>query len=328
MSHISCSELTRQSGNSLSGTALTYENYLLVECPPPWNSYDLETPKIPDNLRAVGDEIYGNKPVKNRILLIYNPLYHHENSIRVLTFRKPPGCTRGYVGQEFFVSNINEVASLAHHCFTSPPEELGENRLKTRDILICTHGQNDRCCARYGNPLYRQGLKIIEDLSLTNIRIWQTSHIGGHRFAPIAIAFPDGRYYGQIDSAALQALLMQSGSLHELNKAYRGWGILPKPVQLLEKELLTKWGFPGFNFPMTGRILTETPNRLYYRVELSVNTPNQVITYQADIIGDETTRINLPESCVGDYQETVMNYQVKGIEIIETREVSITSSKV
>lgn len=321
MSHISCSELTRQSGNSLSGTALTYENYLLVECPPPWNSYDLETPRIPENLRAVGDEIYGNKPVKNRILLIYNPLYHQENTIRVLTFRKPPGCTRGYVGQEFFVSDINEVASLAHHCFTSPPEELGENRLKTRDILICTHGQNDRCCARYGNPLYRQGLKIIEDLSLTDVRIWQTSHIGGHRFAPIAIAFPDGRYYGQITSPALEALLMQSGSIDELNCAYRGWGILPKPVQLLEKQLFKTWGWSGFKFAMKGQILTQTPETFSVRVELEVTTPEQVILYQADVIGDEQTQIELPESCVGNYRETVMNYHVQGIEIIESREL-------
>ncbi|AFY82820.1 sucrase ferredoxin [Oscillatoria acuminata] len=320
MSHISCSELTRQSGNSLSGTALTYENYLLVECPPPWNSYDLETPRIPDNLRAVGNEIYGNKPVKNRILLIYNPLYHQENTLRVLTFRKPGGSVLGYVGQEFFVSDINEVASLAHHCFTSPREKLEKNHLKTRDILICTHGQNDRCCARYGNPLYRQALKIIEDLSLTNLRIWQTSHIGGHRFAPIAVAFPDGRYYGQIDSSALQPLLMQSGSLHDLSRAYRGWGILPKPVQLLEKTLLQEWGWQGLNYKMTGRIVTENPEAFYYRVELEVKREGKVIIYQADVIGDKQTRIELPESCVGNWQETVMNYQVQGIEVIAQQE--------
>lgn len=328
MSHISCSQLTRQSGNSLSGTGLTYENYLVVECPPPWNSYDLETPRIPDNLRAIGDEIYGNRPVKNRILLIYNPLYHQENTLRVLTFQKPPGFTQGYIGQEFLVSDINEVASLAETCFKTPPEAGDTNALKTRDILICTHGQNDQCCARYGNPLYRQALKIIEDYSLTDIRVWQTSHIGGHRFAPTAIAFPNGRYYGQITSPALQALLMQSGSIHDLNQAYRGWGILPKPVQLLEKELLTEWGFPGLKFSMTGRILTETPNNLYYRVELSVKTQKEMITYQANIIADETTRITLPESCLKDYQATVMNYRVEGIEIIETRELPRASSTV
>lgn len=321
MSHISCSELTRQAGNSLSGTALTYDNYLLVECPTPWNSYDLETPKIPDNLRAVGDKIYGNKPVKNRILLIYNPLYHQENTIRVLTFQKPPECTRGYVGQEVFVSDINEIASLAETCFNNPPKKGEANSLKTRDILICTHGQNDRCCARYGNPLYRKALQMIEDLSLTDVRIWQTSHIGGHRFAPIAIAFPDGRYYGQIDSAALQPLLMQSGSIHELNKAYRGWGILPKPVQLLEKELFKKWGWSGFKFAMKGQILTQTPETFSARVELEVTTPEKVIIYQADVIGDEQTQIELPESCGGNYQQTMMNYHVQGIEIIEYREL-------
>jgi hypothetical protein len=321
MSHISCSELTRQSGNSLSGTALTYENYLLVECPPPWNSYDLETPKIPDNLRAVGDEIYGNKPVKNRILLIYNPLYHQEKTIRVLTFRKPPGCTRGYVGQEFFVSDIHEVASLAETCFSNPPKAEETNSLQTRDILICTHGQNDRCCARYGNPLYRQALKIVEDLSLTHVRIWQTSHIGGHRFAPTAIAFPDGRYYGQIDTAALQPLLMQSGSIHDLSRAYRGWGILPKPVQQLEKEMLQKWRWQGFNYGMKGQIITENPDAFSYRVELEVKMEAKVMVYQANVIGDTQTRRELPSSCVGNWQEPVINYQVQGIEIIESRDL-------
>ncbi len=325
MNTISCSELTRQAGNSLSGTALTYDNYLLVECPPPWNSYDLETPTIPDNLRAVGDEIYENKPIKNRILLIYNPLYHTENTIRVLAFQKPAGCSRGYIGQEFLLSDINEVASLAQTCFSTCPGEWEANPIKTRDILICTHGQNDRCCARYGNPLYRQGLKMIEDLSLTDVRIWQTSHIGGHRFAPIAIAFPDGRYYGQLDSVALQSLLIQSGSTHDLYPAYRGWGILPKPLQLLEKELFKDWGWQGFNFAMKGRILKEIPETFSYRVELEVETEEKVTLYQADVIGDESTLMELPESCVGDYQETVMNYQVQGIEITDCKKLAPVS---
>lgn len=319
MTNFFCSDLTRQSQTALGGTGLPYENYVLVECPPPWTSYDLESQSIPDNLRAIGEEIY-QKPItwKYRILLIYNPAYRQSDRTRVLVFRKPNGFWNGYVGKEFFVSDIKEVAPLARECFADEPWEPESSNIQTREILVCTHGQNDRCCARYGNPLYREALKIVSDLSLDRVRIWQTSHIGGHRFAPTAIDFPDGRYYGQISSSSLQTILTRSGSIQDLHSAYRGWGILPKPVQVLEKELLLKWGWKGLNNSVKGRILEESEDGNYNRVELQVKqSDGSAIAYRGTVVIDESKTLELPESCVGNYWEKAKTFIVKNVEKVE-----------
>ena len=56
--------------------------------------------------------------------------------------------------------------------------------------LVCTNGQRDVCCARFGLPLYEQ-------LRMTyGTRIWQTTHLGGHRFAPNLLCLPSGHVYG------------------------------------------------------------------------------------------------------------------------------------
>jgi hypothetical protein len=57
--------------------------------------------------------------------------------------------------------------------------------------LVCVHGRRDRCCAQHGSALYRALLR-------TDVESWQTSHLGGHRFAACALSLPDGWMYGRL----------------------------------------------------------------------------------------------------------------------------------
>ena len=84
---------------------------------------------------------------------------------------------------------------------------------------------------------------MAEKGTLPNVRIWRSSHIGGHRFAPTAITLPDGRYYGRLSLLALQAIVTRQGAIAQLRPVYRGWGILPQPLQLLEQQLLLQHGW-------------------------------------------------------------------------------------
>ncbi|MGH3072965.1 MAG: sucrase ferredoxin [Gaiellaceae bacterium] len=61
-------------------------------------------------------------------------------------------------------------------------------------FLVCTHGKHDRCCAKFGRPLYDAVREQVEDGWA-----WQTSHIGGDRFAGNLVVLPDGVYYGRVD---------------------------------------------------------------------------------------------------------------------------------
>lgn len=64
--------------------------------------------------------------------------------------------------------------------------------------LVCTHGGHDTCCAVRGRPL-AQGLPV------DPADVWETSHLGGDRFAANVLVLPHGFVYGQVpgDGAAL-----------------------------------------------------------------------------------------------------------------------------
>ena len=61
-------------------------------------------------------------------------------------------------------------------------------------FLVCTHGKHDRCCAKFGRPLYDTVREQVEPGWA-----WQSSHVGGDRFAGNVVVLPDGVYYGRVD---------------------------------------------------------------------------------------------------------------------------------
>ena len=60
----------------------------------------------------------------------------------------------------------------------------------------------------------------------------QTSHLGGHRFAPTALVLPDGTHYGWLRPADMADLVgaHRDGHLHDLDRV-RGAVHQPRPVQ-------------------------------------------------------------------------------------------------
>jgi hypothetical protein len=61
-------------------------------------------------------------------------------------------------------------------------------------LLVCTHGRRDRCCALDGRAL----TKALVDAGEPHV--WESSHLGGHRFAPTALVLPTGYLYGRLDA--------------------------------------------------------------------------------------------------------------------------------
>jgi len=66
--------------------------------------------------------------------------------------------------------------------------------------LVCVHGRRDLCCATFGVAFYGAlGDEV-------GARVFQTSHIGGHRFAATAVVYPQAFYYGRLEPADAPAL--------------------------------------------------------------------------------------------------------------------------
>ena len=55
-------------------------------------------------------------------------------------------------------------------------------------LLVCTHGERDRCCGTKG-PLLAASL---QEKVGHRVHVRQVSHIGGHRFPPTVLSFPEG----------------------------------------------------------------------------------------------------------------------------------------
>lgn len=104
-------------------------------------------------------------------------------------------------------------------------------RLSQPQYLICTNGQRDLCCARFGLPVYA-ALK-----ERVGSRAWQVTHLGGHRFAPNLLTLPDGCLYGRVGVDDLDAFLAATEQGHLAFAHLRGRTSYPPAAQAAEALL-------------------------------------------------------------------------------------------
>lgn len=94
--------------------------------------------------------------------------------------------------------------------------------------LVCTNGKRDQCCAQYGTALY-DALATI-----THGQAWQSSHIGGHRFAGTMYCFPHAICYGFLSHQDAPEIVETYSHGRLLLKKLRGHAIWDKPFQAAE----------------------------------------------------------------------------------------------
>lgn len=97
-------------------------------------------------------------------------------------------------------------------------------------VLVCTNGKRDRCCAKWGLPIYA-GLADRDE-----VECWQTTHLGGHRFAPTLLTLPDGLCYGRLRCEDLDELVVAivRGEVFDPGRTLRGRTCLSGAEQAAE----------------------------------------------------------------------------------------------
>ncbi len=94
----------------------------------------------------------------------------------------------------------DDLAEIATELATGwprrPPVELDVAPL----YLVCAHGRHDACCALRGRPV-AQALERARPG-----RVWETTHLGGDRFAANLLVLPTGELYGRVPPAVAPAL--------------------------------------------------------------------------------------------------------------------------
>ncbi|MFT7622181.1 MAG: hypothetical protein ACI9WU_001349 [Myxococcota bacterium] len=123
-------------------------------------------------------------------------------------------------------------------------------------FLVCTHGKRDRCCARFGPAVYRAMAKIAPE------QTWQTSHLGGHRFAATLVEPLSGAMYGRVTPEDAAPIV----KAHQANQIalqwYRGSTTLPPAAQAAEALLRASNGWLNQQ-PLTMVRCTKEPLDLF-----------------------------------------------------------------
>ncbi|GAB4428673.1 MAG: sucrase ferredoxin [Anaerolineae bacterium] len=220
---VTCSEFALALGEAQYGNFKPAHTWLLLEYDGRW-----EPEAIPDSALPA--------PVKEHLGAF---LAAHPQS-RALLIRQQPRLVRG--GPRFFV--VRATPPYRQHGFAlSRYEDLldldldaiaaGDRAFDTALhsdplLLVCTHGRRDRCCARHGVPVYERLA------ALAGAGVWQSSHVGGHRFAANVLIFPQGLVYGRVSADTATALYdaYQRGEL--LLDHYRARVAYPQPAQAAE----------------------------------------------------------------------------------------------
>lgn len=102
-------------------------------------------------------------------------------------------------------------------------------------FLVCVHAKRNACCARFGIPLAAALAERYPE------QVWETTHLGGHRFAANLALLPHGHYYGPVDvtlaTAAIDAY--QHGAI--ALERYRGRAGQPRAAQEAEHARLAQY---------------------------------------------------------------------------------------
>ena len=115
------------------------------------------------------------------------------------------------------------------------PEVMDAHASEESLLLVCTNGQRDLCCARFGLPLF-ESLRIEFDA-----RVWQTTHVGGHRYAPNLVCLPSGMVYGFVDPEQGVGLVHDHDQNMLRLSHMRGRSSHPPLLQAAEYFVLSHW---------------------------------------------------------------------------------------
>lgn len=135
-------------------------------------------------------------------------------------------------------------------------------------FVVCTNGRRDRCCARYGPPVYRRLAAYAAERGEPTAAVWQCSHLGGHRFAASMATFPHGSYYGRLTAEDLPDYVatQRAGALYLPN--YRGRTTFDLEAQVAECYLREATGITELSyFRLVGQPRSEAGGRWLVRFQ-------------------------------------------------------------
>ena len=244
-----CAAASGARNEPLTATASRIDHWILVEYRGAWSrdllGGSLLSPRLKAHLR---EQLAALRP--SRLLFVKRPDRRTATGRKVYLATSKPGAERLLGLEVEHQDDLHEVdlagaLSAGTASVAAPFSELDEQLL-----VVCTHGKRDRCCAREGRPLF-DAIRDAEPLG----GAWQSTHVGGDRFAGNVVSLPHGTYHGRVEPADVPGLLAALAAGRVDLDRYRGRSAYPFAVQAAERALRESEGLLGLDeLVLTGSV--------------------------------------------------------------------------
>jgi hypothetical protein len=230
-----CADVSHESSESLAATASRVDHWILVEYRGLWDRDVLGGSLLSAKLKA---HLSGQLAELGhaRLLFVKKPERRSYGRRQLYFGSSRPGAER------FFALEFDRHDDLVGFDFAGAlaGEETPGVPVDHPLFVVCTHGKRDRCCAKHGRPLYdalRRGA--------WSEWVWQSTHVGGDRFAGNVVVLPEGLFYGRVLPDETAGLLDEHSRRRLLLERYRGRSTFAFPVQAAEHALRVEEGLAG-----------------------------------------------------------------------------------
>lgn len=239
-----CSQEVLKQEHSLIGSIEHRAHQLFIEVPEPWNKVFSLSEHFPPKLLNVLQFFSKNFASTSTSVFAPDSEYSDSKGLRLIYLQHHPD---SYSQSEFVIPR-DEIAEALHDLLIGKTPKKYAVKSHHRDIFVCVHTQRDKCCGVFGRELYEK-LRADQDIQKSNVRIFASSHIGGHRYAPTILESPTLNCWGQLNFEIARQIILRQGDVEAVLPHYRGSAHLSSGFfQAAERELIRHYGWDSFAF--------------------------------------------------------------------------------
>jgi hypothetical protein len=223
-----CSLRSLAAHEPLAGTASVIRSWLLIEHAGPWGADPLRDARMPPEVGAALHRL--ERTSGARVLLV-----------RRVDRRSDGGIACVAVDTADAWAGRTRLARIEDAIAVDPADRAAFDTVGGPIAVVCTHGRRDPCCAERGRPLAHAVAGAFPEAT------WESTHVGGDRFAGNLVLFPHGLYYGRVDPRRGPEVIRAYVDGRIVLDLFRGRSRDPFPVQAAEHHLRAGLGLDGID---------------------------------------------------------------------------------
>ena len=225
-----CADAALARGEPIAASAGRYSRYLLLEVPGPWGAAALDERHM--GARVAGWLARAAAAANANVLLIRRPGRQRPAAASAGSAGSAGSAPRAWAmadtapeAERVLWGSWDTPDDLLRLDLAAPLPVTAGDSGPQRVALICTNGKRDQCCAIRGRP-------VAETLAAApGWDSWESTHLGGHRFAATVMLLPTGDMFGRLDQPTAVAAVERFDAGQFLLSHYRGRSGQPLPAQ-------------------------------------------------------------------------------------------------